>query len=132
MKTKNFKVINNYEDCFNYVNLLGFAGNGTIQHKQMSLNAIAQKLCDVSGNNTWFNKEFKPFKVKFNRFYSESGFYFPYLGSFVIEHVYTYELNVYYPEKNSTYKYIKNNNLCSGHGSVNDPYHKCYVCSPSK
>lgn len=80
------KVINDFDECLEYVNRLGFAGGGNMMTKQQSLCDICDLLLDLSMQKIWDSKEFIPFKVKLTRFYS-NGFYYPMLSTFHVESV---------------------------------------------
>jgi len=79
------KAIKSFDDALHYCNRLGFAGSGNIQGRQDSLVRATEALLRASGQTSWYQKEFKPFKVEFHR-YKETGFGhgYPWLSSFDI------------------------------------------------
>jgi hypothetical protein len=73
--------INDFDDCLNYVNRLGFAGNGNIAYRQERLCFICDFLRNASGQASWY--KLQPFTVCFSN-HKSNGFCYPWLGSFTV------------------------------------------------
>lgn len=77
------KIINNFDDCLNYVNRLGFAGSGNISYRQECLCFICNFLRNASGQTSWYKMQ--PFYVRFSTYKEKStGYCYPWLGSFIV------------------------------------------------
>jgi hypothetical protein len=65
------KTINSFDDCLYYSIHIGVGkvqrNPGWIPYAQKKLCDFCDKLMAMSGNTTWYHKEFKPFKVHLDR-----------------------------------------------------------------
>lgn len=62
------KTITCFDDCLDYVNRSGVIPRGmSIQAFQVEICDLCDKLRDMSGQGTWYHKEFKPFTVWYLR-----------------------------------------------------------------
>lgn len=69
------KLIPDFTTALHYVNRLGFAGSGSIAHRQASLCDMTDKLVAAAGGY--------PYRARFTTYKDQStGFCYPYLGEF--------------------------------------------------
>jgi len=82
------KKITSVDDAWAYCKKLGFGERpgypGWIPESQRRLSAVVDALLAASGQSTWFQKTFKPFKVEFHRYKSPEGHSFPWRSAFLV------------------------------------------------
>jgi len=75
------KKIGSFDDALNYCYRLGFAGSGNMSFRQSALVTVCDALLKASGQDTWYEKTLKPFRVEYHR-HTDNGNTYPWLGSF--------------------------------------------------
>lgn len=82
------KTIRSVDDAWDYVRRLGFGERpgspGWIPEAQRRIDIVTRALLAASGQSSWYQKTFKPFKVKFHRYKSPEGHIFPWRSAFLV------------------------------------------------
>jgi hypothetical protein len=67
------KEINSFDDALQYVHRLGFAGSGNIVTRQSNLCDVTDLFLKASGQISWYQQTFEPFKVRFKPYRDSWG-----------------------------------------------------------
>jgi hypothetical protein len=82
------KKITSVDDALAYVSRLGFGERpghaGWIPEHQRRVSIAADALLQASGQTSWYQKTFKPFKAEFHRYKSPEGHVFPWRSAFLV------------------------------------------------